>query len=74
MEVFVARQPLFTKKKKTYAFEPNPARTRGNCTCLSFFKLIDAMLDNPMDYLVKQLPLSENVADAMIHGTGRLDR
>ena len=39
---------------------------------LGLFSLIDAMLDNPMDYLVEQLPLSDSIAEALIHKEGRL--
>ena len=46
--------------------------SRGELFMLGLFSLIDAMLDNPMDYLVKQLPLSDTVADALIHGSGPL--
>lgn len=39
---------------------------------LGLFSLIDAMLDNSMDYLMEQLPLTDGVKDALCHQEGRM--
>jgi len=39
---------------------------------LGLFSLIDAMLDNSMAYLMKQLPLTDPVKDALSNKTGSL--
>ncbi len=39
---------------------------------LGLFSLIDAMLDNTMNYLMKQLPLTDPVKDALSNKTGSL--
>jgi EAL and modified HD-GYP domain-containing signal transduction protein len=44
----------------------------GEFFMLGLFSLLDAMLDNPMDYLLGQLPLSASVNDALINRAGGL--
>jgi len=44
----------------------------GDCFMLGLFSLLDAMLDVSMDVLMGQLPLSEDIAQALVHKTGRL--
>ena len=44
----------------------------GELFLMGLFSLIDAMLDNPMDYLVSQLPLSESVRKALVFKSGDL--
>jgi EAL and modified HD-GYP domain-containing signal transduction protein len=44
----------------------------GELFMLGLFSLLDAMLDNPMDYLLGKLPLPESVNNALIHRTGEL--
>ncbi|THB77051.1 MAG: HDOD domain-containing protein [Desulfobulbaceae bacterium] len=47
-------------------------RDSGEMFMMGLFSLIDAMLDNPMDYLVSQLPLTEQVTEALVHRGGEL--
>jgi len=44
----------------------------GDCFMLGLFSLLDAMLDVSMDVLMGQLPLSEDITQALVHKTGRL--
>ena len=44
----------------------------GELFMLGLFSLIDAMLDNAMDYLVAQLPLNDAVCLALVHRRGPL--
>jgi len=44
----------------------------GEMFMLGLFSFIDAILDNSMEYLVNQLPLSSDVCNALIHRTGIL--
>ncbi len=44
----------------------------GELFMLGLFSLLDAMLDNPMEYLLSKLPLTDGVNDALIRRTGRL--
>ncbi|KAF0189052.1 MAG: EAL and modified HD-GYP domain-containing putative signal transduction [Desulfobulbaceae bacterium] len=44
----------------------------GDCFMLGLFSLLDAMLDVSMDVLMEQLPLSEDITQALVHKTGRL--
>jgi len=44
----------------------------GDCFMLGLFSLLDAMLDVSMDVLMEQLPLSEDITQALVYKTGRL--
>ncbi|MBE0585596.1 MAG: HDOD domain-containing protein, partial [Desulfofustis sp.] len=44
----------------------------GELFLLGLFSLIDAMLDNSMDYLVTRLPVSEAIRQALVERTGPL--
>ncbi len=44
----------------------------GEFFMLGLFSLLDAMLDNPMDYLLAKLPLPASVNEALIHNAGDL--
>jgi c-di-GMP-related signal transduction protein len=48
------------------------AMDSGELFMLGLFSLLDAMLDNSMEYLVGQLPLTAEVSDALVKRTGRL--
>jgi EAL and modified HD-GYP domain-containing signal transduction protein len=37
---------------------------------LGLFSLLDAILDAHMDYLMQQIPLSEDIRQALVHQTG----
>ena len=39
---------------------------------LGLFSLIDAMLDNSMEYLIGQLPLTDTVSKALVERSGSL--
>jgi EAL and modified HD-GYP domain-containing signal transduction protein len=39
---------------------------------LGLFSMLDAMLDSSMEYLMKQLPVSVDITQALVHKTGRL--
>ena len=40
---------------------------------LGLFSLIDAIMDDSMENLMEQVPLSEGIKDALVHGTGELN-
>lgn len=44
----------------------------GDLFMLGLFSLLDAMLDAPMEILMKQIPISEDITQALVHNTGRL--
>ena len=44
----------------------------GDLFMLGLFSLLDAMLDNSMEYLVGQLPLSQEIKEALVLRTGPL--
>lgn len=44
----------------------------GDLFMLGLFSLLDAMLDSSMEILMKQLPISEDIVQALVHKTGRL--
>ncbi len=44
----------------------------GDLFMLGLFSLLDAMLDTSMEILMKQLPLSDEITQALVHKTGRL--
>ncbi len=44
----------------------------GDCFMLGLFSLLDAMLDVSMEVLMEQLPLSEDIAQALVHKNGPL--
>lgn len=46
--------------------------TTGAYFTVGMFSLLDAMLDIPLEELVRPLPLSEAVLEALLHGTGTL--
>jgi EAL and modified HD-GYP domain-containing signal transduction protein len=48
------------------------AMESGELFMLGLFSMLDAMLDNSMEYLVGQLPLTAEVSDALVKRTGRL--
>lgn len=39
---------------------------------LGLFSMLDAMLDTSMDVLMAQIPISEEITEALVHKTGRL--
>jgi len=45
----------------------------SNLFMLGLFSLIDAILDNPMEGLMERLPLSEEIGQALVSGTGPLN-
>jgi c-di-GMP-related signal transduction protein len=44
----------------------------GDFFMLGLFSLLDAMLDAPMDILMKQLPISEDIVQALVYKAGKL--
>lgn len=47
-------------------------KTSGELFMLGLFSLIDAMLDNSMEYLIGQLPLTDHVCEALVKRSGPL--
>ncbi len=47
-------------------------KSSGEFFMLGLFSLIDAMLDNSMEYLIGQLPLTAEVREALVHRSGLL--
>lgn len=47
-------------------------KTSGEFFMLGLFSLIDAMLDNSMEYLIRQLPLTADVSEALVKRSGPL--
>lgn len=47
-------------------------KTSGEFFMLGLFSLIDAMLDNSMEYLIGQLPLTDDISKALISRSGPL--
>lgn len=47
-------------------------KSSGEFFMLGLFSLIDAMLDNSMEYLIGQLPLTADVSEALISRSGNL--
>ncbi len=47
-------------------------KTSGEFFMLGLFSLIDAMLDNSMEYLIGQLPLTDTVSEALVKRSGPL--
>jgi len=43
---------------------------QGEAFLLGLFSLLDAILDAHMDYLMQQIPLSEDIRQALVHQTG----
>ena len=44
----------------------------GDFFMLGLFSLLDAMLDASMDILMQQIPISEDITQALVHQSGRL--
>ncbi len=49
-------------------------RDGGELFMLGLFSLVDAMLDNTMENLIPQMPLSDNISEALISRTGKIFR
>ncbi|MDD3816366.1 MAG: HDOD domain-containing protein, partial [Desulfocapsaceae bacterium] len=45
---------------------------KGDLFMLGLFSLLDAMLDASMEVLMTQLPISEEITDALVHNSGSL--
>jgi c-di-GMP-related signal transduction protein len=45
---------------------------QGDFFMLGLFSLLDAMLDTTMEILMKHLPISEDITQALVHKSGRL--
>ncbi len=45
---------------------------QGDFFMLGLFSLLDAMLDASMDILMEQIPISEEITEALVHKAGRL--
>ena len=50
----------------------NQKKTSGEFFMLGLFSLIDAMLDNSMEYLIGQLPLTDDISEALVSRSGPL--
>lgn len=48
------------------------ANNQGNFFMVGLFSLLDAMLDAPIDTLMKQLPISQEITDALVRKSGPL--